>query len=333
MFVDYVRIEVKAGDGGDGARAFRREKHVPKGGPSGGNGGNGGNVYVKSSPHLNTLLPFRYRKHFQAQRGRHGSGKKKNGRAGEALTIEVPVGTQAIDADTREVIFDLNAPDRVKLVVLGGRGGRGNAAFVSSTNQAPEYSEPGHPGQHRNLILELKVLADVGLIGYPNAGKSTLISVISAARPAIAEYPFTTLTPNLGVVPYGEYESFAVADIPGLIEGAHRGSGLGDRFLRHVERTRVLVHLVDVSELGPEDPATAVDVIDRELEAYKKELAEKPQILVASKMDIAAAGRVESLESCASSKRRSLVKISSVSNRGLKELKDVIVSMLGVGSS
>ena len=270
MFVDYVRIEVKAGDGGDGARAFRREKHVPKGGPSGGNGGNGGNVYVKSSPHLSTLLPFRYRKHFQAQRGCHGSGKKKNGKAGEALTIEVPVGTQAIDADTRELIFDLNAPDRVKLVVLGGRGGRGNAAFVSSTNQAPEYSEPGHPGQHRNLILELKVLADVGLIGYPNAGKSTLISVISAARPAIAEYPFTTLTPNLGVVPCGEYESFAVADIPGLIEGAHRGSGLGDRFLRHVERTRVLVHLVDVSELGPEDPATAVDVIDRELEATRR---------------------------------------------------------------
>ena len=333
MFVDYVRIEVKAGDGGDGARAFRREKYVPRGGPSGGNGGNGGNVYIKSSPHLNTLLPFRYRKHFQAQRGRHGSGKKKNGRTGEALTIEVPVGTQAIDADTRELVFDLNAPDLLKLVVLGGRGGRGNAAFVSSTNQAPEYSEPGHPGQHRNLILELKVLADVGLIGYPNAGKSTLISVISAARPAIAEYPFTTLTPNLGVVPYGEYDSFVVADIPGLIEGAHSGIGLGDRFLRHVERTRVLVHLVDVSELGPEDPAEAVDVIDRELGAYGTELAEKPQILVASKMDIADVGRVEGLESRASSRRRPLVKISSVSNRGLKDLKDVIASMLGVESS
>ena len=333
MFVDYTRIELKAGDGGDGARAFRREKYVPRGGPSGGNGGAGGNVYVKSSPHLSTLLPFRYKKHFQAQRGRHGSGKKQNGKAGEALTIEVPVGTQVINADTREPICDLKARDQVKLVALGGRGGRGNAAFVSSTNQAPEYSEPGHPGQRRNLILELKVLADVGLIGYPNAGKSTLIAVISAARPAIAEYPFTTLTPNLGVVSYGEYESFVVADIPGLIEGAHSGSGLGDRFLRHVERTRVLVHLVDVSELGPEDPATAVDVIDRELEAYKKKLAGKPQILVASKMDIAAASRVENLESCASSRRRPLVKISSVSTRGLKELKDVIASMLGVESS
>ncbi len=333
MFVDYTRIELKAGDGGNGSRAFRREKFVPKGGPSGGNGGDGGNVYVKSSPHLSTLLAFRYKKHFQAQRGRHGSGKKKNGRTGKALTIEVPVGTQALDPNTRELIFDLNAPDQVKLVALGGRGGRGNAAFVSSTNQAPEYSEPGHPGQHRNLILELKVLADVGLIGYPNAGKSTLIAVISAARPAIAEYPFTTLTPNLGVVPYGEYESFVVADIPGLIEGAHSGSGLGDRFLRHVERTRVLVHLVDVSELGPEDPAAAVDVIDRELEAYEKKLAQKPQILVASKMDVAAARRVESLESCASSRSRPLVKISSVSTRGLKELKDVIASVLGVAAT
>ena len=333
MFVDYTRIEVKAGDGGDGARAFRREKFVPRGGPSGGNGGAGGNVYVKSSPHLTTLLSFRYRKHFHAQRGGHGSGKRQTGRTGEALTIEVPVGTLAIDADTRELICDLNAPHQVKLLTLGGRGGRGNASFKSSTNQAPEYSEPGRPGQQRNLILELKVLADVGLIGYPNAGKSTLISVISAARPSIAEYPFTTLTPNLGVVPYGEYNSFVVADIPGLIEGAHSGTGLGDRFLRHVERTRVLVHLVDVSDLGPEDPAAAVDVIDRELGAYRTELAEKPQILVASKMDIAEAGRVDGLESCARSRGRGLVKISSISNRGLKELKDVIASILGVESS
>ncbi len=330
MFVDYTRIELKAGDGGNGARAFRREKYVPRGGPSGGNGGDGGNVYLKSSPHLSTLLPFRYRKHFQAQRGRHGSGKKQTGKAGQDLTIEVPVGTQATDADTRELICDLDAPDQVKLVALGGRGGRGNAAFVDSINQAPEYSEPGRPGQHRSLILELKVLADVGLIGYPNAGKSTLIAVISAARPAIAEYPFTTLTPNLGVVGYGEYRSFVVADIPGLIEGAHRGSGLGDRFLRHVERTRVLVHLVDVSELGPPDPAVAVDVIDRELEAYAEGLAEKPQILVASKMDAEAAGRVESLESCARSQGRPLVKISSVSSQGLEELKDMIASVLEV---
>ena len=333
MFVDYSRIEVKAGDGGDGSRAFRREKFVPRGGPSGGNGGAGGNVYVKSSPHLTTLLAFRYKKHFLAQRGGHGSGKNQTGKTGEALTIEVPVGTLAIDADTRELICDLNTPDQVKLLAIGGRGGRGNASFKSSTNQAPENSEPGSPGQHRNLILELKVLADVGLVGYPNAGKSTLISVISAARPAIAEYPFTTLTPNLGVVPHGEYDSFVVADIPGLIEGAHTGTGLGDRFLRHVERTRVLVHLVDVSELGPENPGAAVDVIDRELGAYRTELAEKPQILVASKMDIGDVERVKSLESFANSRGRSLVKISSVSNRGLKELKDIIVSMLGVESS
>ena len=330
MFVDYTRIEVKAGDGGDGSRAFRREKFVPRGGPSGGNGGAGGNVYVKSSNHLTTLLAFRYRKNFLAERGGHGSGKNQTGKTGEALTIEVPVGTLAIDADTKELICDLNAPDQVKLLALGGRGGRGNASFKSSTNQTPEYSEPGSTGQQRNLILELKVLADVGLIGYPNAGKSTLISVISAARPSIAEYPFTTLTPNLGVVPYGEYNSFVVADIPGLIEGAHSGTGLGDRFLRHVERTRVLVQLVDVSELGPENPAAAVDVIDRELEAYRTELAEKPQILVASKMDIADEKRVKALESCASSRERPLVEISSVSNRGLKELKDVISSMLGV---
>ena len=333
MFVDYSRIEVKGGDGGDGARAFRREKFVPRGGASGGNGGAGGNVYLKSSPHLTTLLPFRYQKHFQAQRGRHGSGKKQTGRTGEALTIEVPVGTQAIDADTRELICDLDAPGQLKLVALGGRGGRGNASFVSSTNQAPERSEPGQAGQQRNLILELKVLADVGLIGYPNAGKSTLISVISAARPPIADYPFTTLTPNLGVVPCGEYGSFVVADIPGLIEGAHSGAGLGDRFLRHVERTRVLVHLVDVSELGPEDPAAAVGVIDRELQAYRKQLGQKPQILVASKMDIAEPGRVEGLESCASSGGRSLVKISSASKQGLKELMDLIATVLGVESS
>ena len=333
MFVDYARIEVKAGDGGDGARAFRREKFVPRGGPSGGNGGVGGNVYFKSSPHLTTLLSFRYKKHFQAQRGRHGSGKNQTGRTGETLTIEVPVGTLAIDADTRELLCDLNTPNQVKLLALGGRGGRGNASFKSSTNQTPEYSEPGSPGQHRNLILELKVLADVGLIGYPNAGKSTLISVISAARPSIAGYPFTTLTPNLGVVACGEYDSFVVADIPGLIEGAHRGTGLGDRFLRHVERTRVLVQLVDVSDLGPEDPAAAVDVIDRALGASRTELAEKPQILVASKMDIAEVERVKDLESCAKSRGRPLVKISSVSNRGLKELKDVIASMLGVESS
>ena len=333
MFVDYSRIEVKAGDGGDGARAFRREKFVPRGGPSGGNGGTGGNVYLKSSPHLTTLLPFRYKKHFKAERGRHGAGKNQTGRTGEDLMIEVPVGTQAIDADSRELVCDLNTPDQVILLALGGRGGRGNASFKSSTNQAPEHSEPGSPGEHRNLILELKVLADVGLIGYPNAGKSTLISLISAARPSIADYPFTTLTPNLGVVPHGEYDSFVVADIPGLIEGAHRGTGLGDRFLRHVERTRVLVHLVDVSEFGPEDPAAAVDVIDRELGAYRTELAEKPQILVASKMDIADVGRVKGLESCASSRGRSLVQISSVSNRGLKELKDAIASMLGVESS
>ncbi len=333
MFVDYTRIEVKAGDGGSGARAFRREKYVPRGGPSGGNGGDGGSVYLKSSSHLSTLLPFRYKKHFEAQRGGHGSGKKQQGKRGQDLTIEVPVGTQVLDTDTREMVCDLDAPDQGELVASGGRGGRGNAAFVSSTNQAPEYTETGKPGQSRSLVLELKVLADVGLIGYPNAGKSTLISTISAARPTVADYPFTTLTPSLGVVSFGEYDSFVVADIPGLIEGAHSGTGLGDRFLRHVERTRLLVHLVDVSELGPESPTRAVRVIDRELQAYKEKLAHTPRILVASKMDVRAEERLTALVAYAEEKELPLIKVSSVNGQGLKELKNLMASMLGVGSS
>ncbi len=331
MFVDYTRIQVKAGDGGRGARAFRREKYVPRGGPSGGNGGNGGSVYLKSSSHLGTLLPFRYKKHFEAQRGGHGSGKKQRGKDGKDLNIEVPLGTQVLDADTRQMVCDLNVSGQKELVAGGGRGGRGNAAFVSATNQAPEYAEAGKPGESRSLVLELKVLADVGLIGYPNAGKSTLISTISAARPTIANYPFTTLTPSLGVVLFGEYDTFVVADIPGLIEGAHGGTGLGDRFLRHVERTRLLVHLVDVSDMGPESPTRAVAVIDRELRAYKEELDQKPQILVASKMDIRVEDKVAALVSYAEARELPLVQISSVEGKGLKELKELMASTLGVG--
>ena len=330
MFVDYSKIEVRAGDGGKGARAFRREKYVPRGGPSGGNGGDGGSVYLKSSSHLNTLLPFRYKKHFQAKSGAHGSGKKKNGRRGENLTIEVPVGTQVIDAENNEMVCDLDIPGQEKLVAGGGRGGRGNAAFVSAINQVPEYSEPGKPGEWKSLVLELKVLADVGLLGYPNAGKSTLISTISAAKPDVDNYPFTTLSPSLGVVSWGPYNSFVVADIPGLIKGAHRGVGLGDRFLRHVERTRLLVHLVDVSVMGPKDPTQAVDVIDHELHAYGENLSKKPQVLVASKMDIRSESRVRMLVSYAEARRVPLVKISSVKKEGLKELKILMASMLGM---
>ena len=328
MFVDHAKIHVKAGDGGDGCLAFRREKYVPRGGPSGGDGGKGGNLYFRGTTHLNTLLPFKYRQHFKAGKGGNGSGKNRHGRDGEDLVVDVPVGTQVYDETHDQLLYDLDESQQTVLTARGGRGGRGNAAFATSTNQAPRRFEFGEPGEETTLVLELKVLADVGLIGYPNAGKSTLISVMSAAKPKIADYPFTTLTPNLGVVSYREYQSFVVADIPGLIEGAHEGSGLGHQFLRHIERTRLLVHLVDVSDSGEADPVHSVETIFKELELYNELLREKTQIVTASKMDAANPVKVDRLRSYCQEKQLVFQQISAVTGEGIEELKDRIVKQM-----
>jgi GTP-binding protein len=297
MFVDEVDIVVAAGDGGNGCMSFRREKFVPRGGPDGGNGGWGGSVYLKAAPNLNTLVSFRYHPEFKAPRGGNGEGSNRTGRSGQDLDILVPAGTVATAVDQhggRRVVADLIYDGDRVLVARGGRGGRGNAVFVSSTNQAPRRCDPGEPGEIVSLHLHLKLLADVGLIGYPNAGKSTLISVISAAKPKIADYPFTTLVPNLGVVDLRDDRSFVVADVPGLIEGAHSGAGLGHRFLGHVERSAVLIHLVDVSSLSGRDPVEDFEVIRRELALYEPDtgaelghtpIAERVQIVAPSKID------------------------------------------------
>jgi GTPase len=290
MFVDEVDIHVQAGGGGNGCMAFRREKFVPRGGPSGGNGGGGGSVYLVASPHQNTLVSYRFHPEFKAERGGHGEGSNCTGRDGADLTLDVPPGTVVYEATGDEFVMlaDLAEPESRVLVARGGRGGRGNAAFATSTNRAPRRTEPGQPGEERSLRLRLKLLADVGLVGYPNAGKSTLISRISAARPKIADYPFTTLVPNLGVVGYGEGKSFVVADIPGLIEGAHEGNGLGDKFLRHVTRTSLLIHLLDASNIDEEDPLAQWRTVNRELELFDSDLGKKPQIVVANKIDLPA---------------------------------------------
>src|SRR6184192_1085632 len=291
QFIDEAEILVKAGDGGAGAVAFRREKFVPRGGPSGGDGGHGGDIVMESSERHNTLVHFRFNPEYKAQRGRHGEGSNCTGREGEGIVLKVPVGTIVFDDDTGEKVHDFSRPDERLVVARGGRGGRGNAQFATSTHQAPRECEPGRAGEERHFRLELKLLADVGLVGYPNVGKSTLISRISAARPKIADYPFTTLQPNLGVVAIGpegdpDQVSFVVADIPGLIEGAHSGAGLGTQFLRHIERTRILVHLIDVSDSsGRPDPVDDFEVILRELESFGAGLEEKPMIVVASKID------------------------------------------------
>ena len=329
MFVDHAKIYVKAGDGGNGCIAFRREKYVPRGGPSGGNGGRGGDVYFRGTSHLNTLLPLKYRQHFNAARGGHGSGANRNGKSGADLIVEVPVGTQVYDESSRQMLFDLDEPGKSKRVARGGRGGRGNAAFTTSTHQAPREFECGKTGEKITCVLELKVLADVGIIGYPNAGKSTLISTLSSAKPKVADYPFTTLTPNLGVVSSGEYSSFVVADIPGLIEGAHDGQGLGHQFLRHVERTKLLLHLVDVGEGGETDPVIAVQTIKKELELYDHTLKKKSEIIVASKMDIANDGKVGRLRRYCRENELPLKEISAVTSQGIKELKDAVVKQIG----
>lgn len=329
MFVDRARIYVKGGDGGNGCLAFRREKFVPRGGPSGGDGGRGGSVILRASRHLNTLVAFRFQQHFRAERGGHGEGSNRHGKDGADLVVEVPVGTQVFEEETRCLLADLVEDGQEAVVAQGGRGGRGNANFATATNQAPRRTEPGQPGEARTLILELKVLADVGLVGYPNAGKSTLISVLSAARPKIADYPFTTLSPQLGVVAFDDFRSLVIADIPGLIEGAHAGTGLGDQFLRHVERCRALLHLVDVSGLGPEDPVQAVHTVNRELELYNPALLRKPQILIASKLDAVVPERLQALEEFARSAGIELLAISGVSGQGIPELRAALLRFCG----
>ena len=328
MFIDEAKIWVKAGDGGNGCVAFRREKYVPRGGPSGGDGGDGGDVALESTEHLNTLLPFRYNREFRAERGRHGEGSNCHGREGEDTVIRVPVGTILYDEESGERLFDFAAPGQRFLIARGGRGGRGNARFATSTNRAPRRADPGQPGEERRLRLELKLLADVGLVGFPNAGKSTLISRLSAAHPKIADYPFTTLEPCLGVVAAGDEESFVLADIPGLIEGAHAGHGLGTRFLRHIERTRLLVHLVDVSETG-RDPAQDFRVIRNELGSYSAALLEKPVVVVANKLDQrGAAARAAALRSFCEREGLAFLAISALRGEGLDELRYLLAARL-----
>jgi GTPase len=332
MFIDEATIRVKAGDGGNGCVAFRREKFVPRGGPSGGDGGKGGDVIMESSERHNTLVHFRFNPEYKAQRGRHGEGSNKTGREGENIVLKVPVGTLAYDAETGEKVHDFSHPDERIVVARGGRGGRGNAQFATSTHQAPREHEEGRPGEERVFRLELKLLADVGLVGYPNVGKSTLISRISAARPKIADYPFTTLQPNLGVVVVGtppDDQSFVVADIPGLIEGAHEGAGLGAQFLRHLERTRLLVHLVDVSDAsGRPDPVKDVEVIMGELGSFGAKLEQKPMIMVASKTDIANKDKLAKLKRYCKKRVLQLFPISAVTGKGIEELKYRMAKMV-----
>jgi GTPase len=322
MFIDEARILVKAGNGGNGCLAFRREKYVPKGGPSGGDGGRGGDVILVASEHENTLLKFRFNPEHKGERGRHGEGSNKTGADGASIEVDVPVGTVVYDEATGERLYDFTHDGERFMVARGGRGGRGNQHFATPTHQAPTEHEPGRLGQERRLRLELKLLADVGLVGFPNAGKSTLISRISAARPKIADYPFTTLEPNLGVVQLPDYRTFVVADIPGLIEGAHLGHGLGVQFLRHIERTRLLVHLVDVSEATGRDPVQDFEIVMSELASFSEDLAHKPMILVASKMDAAQdQSRVEALRQLAARKNLAFFEISSATGLGIDELK------------
>jgi GTP-binding protein len=325
MFVDEVDIHVTAGDGGRGCLSFRREKYVPRGGPDGGDGGGGGSVFIVATPTKNTLVDFRFHPEFKAKRGQHGEGSNRTGHTADDLEIPVPIGTLVFQktpgTEEPALLADLAVDGQRLLVAKGGRGGRGNARFVSSTNRAPRRVEPGESGEERDLRLQLKLIADVGLIGFPNAGKSTLISRISAARPKIADYPFTTLTPNLGVVTLSDTRSFVVADVPGLIEGAHEGHGLGDKFLRHIERTKVLIHLVDVSGASARDPVQDFEVILRELELFNPQVAAKPQLVAANKLDaVDDVTRVTSLEERVAKQKLPFFQISAVTGEGVDAL-------------
>jgi len=319
-FIDEAFITVQSGDGGNGCVSFRREKYVPRGGPDGGDGGKGGDVVLVSSSDRRTLYPFRFQHEFRAERGAAGQGRQKTGKSGSDALIEVPPGTLIRDAGTGEVVKDFSKPGETFIVARGGRGGKGNTHFKSSTHRTPRLSQPGEPGETRRLKLELKLLADVGIVGLPNAGKSTLISVISAVKPKIADYPFTTLVPNLGVVKAGEREPFVVADIPGLIEGAHQGAGLGIRFLRHVERTRIFVHLIDAAGIDPQKPLAAYDAVNAELALYSSSLARKPRIIVLNKLDLPGSEERASAFRRALKKRQKVYLISAATGKGIAPL-------------
>ncbi|PJZ00447.1 MULTISPECIES: GTPase ObgE [Bacillus] len=328
MFVDQVKVYVKGGDGGNGMVAFRREKYVPKGGPAGGDGGNGGDVVFEVDEGLRTLMDFRYKKHFKAIRGEHGMSKNQHGRNADDMVIKVPPGTVVTDDDTKQVIADLTEHGQQAVIARGGRGGRGNSRFATPANPAPQLSENGEPGKERYVVLELKVLADVGLVGFPSVGKSTLLSVVSSAKPKIADYHFTTLVPNLGMVETDDGRSFVMADLPGLIEGAHQGVGLGHQFLRHIERTRVIVHVIDMSGLEGRDPYEDYVTINQELSEYNLRLTERPQIIVANKMDMPQAA--ENLEAFKDKLTDDypVFPISAVTREGLRELLFEVANQL-----
>ena len=321
MFTDYAKIYASAGKGGNGAVSFRREKYIAAGGPDGGDGGKGGDIYFEVDTDSNTLIDFRYKKKFKAENGSNGEGAHKYGKSGEDLYIKVPIGTIVKDAKTNEILADLSEKGQKELVLRGGRGGKGNSHFATATRQAPRFAQGGEEGEEKELILELKLLADVGLIGYPSVGKSTILSIVTAATPKIADYPFTTLVPNLGVVKPEYGESFVIADIPGLIEGASEGVGLGTEFLRHIERTRLLLHVIDVSGLSGRDPIEDYYVINKELEKYSEKLAKRKQIIVANKIDSMQDPEIyEKLEKLAKENNQELFKISAATGEGIKEL-------------
>ena len=329
MFTDYTKIIIKSGDGGNGAISFRREKYVAAGGPDGGDGGKGGDVYFKVDKDKNTLIDFRYNKKYKAQNGENGSGSKCNGKYGNDIYIGVPLGTVIKDAETGKVVADLSTPGQVELILKGGRGGKGNMHFATSTRQAPRFSQDGEKGEEKEIILELKLLADVGLLGFPNVGKSTFLSTVTDARPKIANYEFTTLEPNLGVVKSQNGESFVIADIPGIIEGASEGVGLGLKFLRHIERTRLLLHLIDVSGESGRDPVEDFNTINNELKQYSEKLANRKQIIVASRADIIQDEELyKKLENLSKEKKMEIFKISSVTGEGVKELLDYVSKIL-----
>lgn len=329
QFIDQVKVYVKAGDGGRGCVSFRREKYVARGGPNGGDGGKGADIIIKATSNINTLLDIKYQQRYLAEKGQHGMGRDMHGKNGKDLIIHVPLGTLIKDFETGEILCDLTEEDQEFIAAKGGRGGLGNAHFKSATRQAPRFAQPGESGEEKTLHMELKLLADVGLIGLPNAGKSTLISALSSAKPKIADYPFTTLVPHLGVVKYGEYKSFVIADIPGLIEGAHAGTGLGFQFLRHVERTSVLLHLVDISEMAENDPSDNLEKIKNELELFNPELMKKPQAVAGTKLDIKGDGqRLDTLAKYCEDKQYDFFPICSVTGEGLKELVQYLIKIV-----
>ena len=322
MFIDYAEIEVKAGDGGNGAVAFRREKYVPKGGPSGGNGGNGGSVYLIADENLSTLLDFKYKRKYIAGKGQPGGSSLKDGKNGDDVVIKVPVGTIVKDAESGKILFDLSQNGQKVLIAKGGKGGKGNSNFATPTRRTPRFAEPGKPGEEKSIILELKLIADVGLVGFPNAGKSTLISTISAAKPKIADYPFTTLEPVLGIVQYKDFRSFTVADIPGIIEGAHQGKGLGIKFLRHIERTKILLFLIDITS---DDYQRDFDILYNELKKYSRKLVEKKILVALSKADLLSDSQLKKMKKVKFKKvdEPALI-ISAVSGYGIENLIDTL---------